>query len=301
MKAQLDPTAYADADTTDAENIEANAILKLTKDLKKSAATLSKDEVRYLVDFYYQIQGERIRARSRLRAISETDQPHEVIAWLSDNTSVLEKQIARAVTAYAESILVGQWSMSIMGIGGILAAGLLAHIDIEKAPTSGHIERFGGLDPTIKWEKGQKRPYNAKLKVLFWKIGESFVKVSGNEKDFYGKIYLKEKAHLTKINEKGGFKHVAAQALIDKKYRKETEAYKAYSQGRLPLAQIHARAKRKAVKLFVSHWHEVAYRYRWGKLPPKPYVIDIMGHADYIPPPNNPFPEPKPTKGKRKK
>ena len=37
------------------------------------------------------------------------------------------------------------------GIGPVIAAGLLANIDIKQAPTVGHIWRFAGLDPTNKW------------------------------------------------------------------------------------------------------------------------------------------------------
>jgi hypothetical protein len=40
---------------------------------------------------------------------------------------------------------------SIKGIGPVIAAGLLANIDITKAPTAGHIWRFAGLDPSSKW------------------------------------------------------------------------------------------------------------------------------------------------------
>lgn len=273
----------------DVENVEQSAIGKLTKDLKEATATLSAEEARFLVDYYYTLQNDRIRAKGRARAFGEDKEPHEVITWLSDNTGYLEKQISRALTAYAESNPVGRWSMSITGIAGVISAGLLAHIDITKAPTAGHIESFGGINPQTVWSKGQKRPFNAKLKVLFWKIGESFVKVSNNENDFYGKIYQQAKAHLTEQNGSGFFAEDAARLLTEKKYGKETEAFKMYSSGKLPLAQIHGRAKRKAVKLFVSHWHYVAYRYHFGRPPALPYTIAIQNHAHYIAPPNNPF------------
>lgn len=273
----------------DLDNIEQSGIVKLTKDLKESTATLSKDEARFLVDYYYTLQGDRIRAKGRVRACSVDKEPHEVILWLSDNTGYLEKQVQRALTAYSASDPVGRWSMSITGIAGVLSAGLLAHIDIEKAPTSGHIESFAGLNPSMVWNKGQVRPFNAKLKVLTWKIGESFVKVSNRESDFYGKVYQQAKEHITAQNEAGKFAEDAARYLTEKKYGKETEAYKMYADGKLPLAQVHARAKRKAVKLFLSHWHYVAYRYRFGKEPAMPYSIAIQNHAHYIAPPNNPF------------
>jgi hypothetical protein len=282
-------------------DVEEISLTKLTKDIKNAAASLSQDEARYLVDSYYLLQNERIKGAARIRALTGKDTPHETISHFTKNFALLEKQIQGTLTAYADTILVGRWSMSIIGIAGVLAAGLLAHIDIEKAPTSGHIERFGGLDPTIKWTKGTKRPYNARLKVLFWKIGESFVKVSNNEKDYYGKVYQQAKAFYTAKNERGDYAEDCARFLTEKKFRPETESFKAYTAGRLPLAQVHARAKRKAVKLFVSHWHEIAYRYRFGKVPPKPYVIDIAGHAHYLPPPNNPFESAPPKKQRKKK
>ena len=74
-----------------------------------------------------------------------------------------------------------------------------------------------------------------------------------------------------------------------KEYGKETEAFKAYSVGKLPKAHIQARAERYAVKIFLSHWHTVAYCEAHGKLPPKPYVLSILGHADMIQVPNWPF------------
>ena len=271
---------------SDVNNVEQLGITKLTKDLKSAAATLSAIEARFLVDFYYTLQNDRIRAKGRMRAFSADDEPHEVITWLSDNTGYLEKQIQAALTAFAESNPVGRWSMSVCGVAGVISAGLLAHIDIEKAPTAGHIESFGGYNPQMIWNKGQVRPFNAKLKVLFWKIGESFVKVSNNEKDFYGKVYKQAKEFLTEQNEAGKFADDAARYLTEKKYSKETEAYKMYSAGKLPLAQIHARAQRKAVKLFLSGWHEVAYYCRYGKLPALPYSISIQHHAHYIETPN---------------
>lgn len=310
---------------SEAENVEQISITKLTKDLKSAAAKLSTDEARFLVDYYYDLQDDRIRAKGRVRASSKSGEPHEVITWLSDNTGYLEKQIQKALTAYAESSPVGRWCMSICGIAGTITAGLLAHIDLEPwrclkikeameaanaagmkkkcnkfepctpqcrsiiVETSGQIERFAGLDPSIKWGKGKVRPFNAKLKVLLWKAGESFVKVSNNDKDFYGKIYKQAKEYLTEQNEAGKFKDDAARYLTEKKYGKNTEAYKAYTEGKLPLAQIHGRAKRKAVKLFVSHFHEIAYQYHFGRKPAAPYSIAILSHSHYIAPPNNPF------------
>ena len=72
---------------------------------------------------------------------------------------------------------------------------------------------YAGMDPRSTWEKGQKRPWNAQLKVLCWKLGESFVKVSGNEKAFYGRIYKERKALEMAKNEAGEYAAQAAAKL----------------------------------------------------------------------------------------
>ena len=76
----------------------------------------------------------------------------------------------------------------------------------------------------------------------------------------------------------------AARVLKEKTYRKETDAYKAYIIGKLPPAQVDGRARRWAVKLFLSHVHCVWYFAEYGKLPPKPYVIEHLGHVRFVKP-----------------
>src|SRR3990167_8778391 len=184
---------------------ELNPITRLSRDLKEAAATLSPDEARYLVDAYYQIQEYRKAASNQVRSLVEAKEPHAVILWLAEQNESLEGQIKRALDRWSDANAVGQWAKSIVGIGPVISAGLLAHIDIAKAPTVGHIWRFAGLDPTVSWDKGQKRPWNASLKTLCWKIGESFVKVSNMEKDVYGKVYQQRKELEAVNNDAGKF------------------------------------------------------------------------------------------------
>lgn len=274
--------------------IDTVAVSKLTKDLKKAAATLTDAEARYMVDYYYQLQADRIRSNNQVRQMVEPKEgepvePSELLAWLATNTGLLERRIASALDAYTGSRVVGQWARSITGIGPILAAGLMAHIDIKRAPTCGKIWRFAGLDPTVTWGKGERRPWNARLKTLCWKIGESFVKVSGNESDFYGKLYVARKAQEIERNEAGMFAEQAKASLSIKRYGADTIARKRYEEGKLPDARIHLRAKRYAVKIFLSHYHAVAYRDHFGVPAPKPYVLAHLGHVDEIQVPNYPF------------
>lgn len=267
------------------ENINLEPIMKLSKDLKNASKTFSNQEARYLVDTYYQIQDFRKTTANQIRSMEETGEPIEVMTWLLENMKTLENQIKNALDVYTKAHPVGQWLQSITGIGPVISAGLLAHIDIEKAPTAGHIWSFAGLDPTKTWDKGKLRPWNAKLKVICWKAGQSFVKVSNNDNDVYGKIYKQRKEYETLQNDMGAYKEQAAHILATKKIGKETEAYKSYILGKLPPAHIQARAERYAVKIFLSHLQEFWYEEHYGVKPPKPFAIAILGHAHQIPRP----------------
>jgi len=287
---------------------------KLTKDLKMAAATLSTREVRFLVDFYYVVQNYRIRSGNQVRASADGEEPNVLVDWMFRNQKRLEAHVKAAMDVYSDSTEVGRWSKRVMGIGPVLAAGLLAHIDIERAPTVGHIWRFAGLDPTLEWESGKKRPWNARLKVLCWKIGESFVKVKGKDADVYGKIYESRKVAEVARNLAGEFEDQARRKLTRFKIGKTTDAYPWYAgcytaeQARiavasakpiplvkglvdsglpmLPPGHLHARAKRYAVKLFLAHWHHVAFLERYKKEPPKPYILEHGGHVHMIAPPH---------------
>lgn len=128
-----------------------------------------------------------------------------------------------------------------------------------------------------------KPPYNIKLKVLMWKIGESFVKVS-NRGSMYGELYKERKEYETRKNENLEYKDQAAKALRVKNYSKNSIAYSYYIKGMLPPAQIAARAKRWTVKIFVEHVFEAMYIYENGELPPMVFPISRLGHVDYIKP-----------------
>ena len=331
------------------------AVERLTKDLKNASLTLSDAEARFLVDAYYQAQENRIRSDGQRRAIDQSSdvgtKPHLVLDWLSRNDAIMESQIRRALSAYSESREIGRWARSVVGIGPVIAAGLVAHIDITQSETAGQVWRFAGLDSTSRWigkveankfvsdwikengygvpiEQGKKhlsteilaaaaqtfnkkyetlekfameygegkltpssvarslsrRPWNAALKRLCWLIGESFVKVQNNPDDVYGKLYQQRKEIEISKNEKKEFADQARHILETKNIGKATDAYKAYSIGMLPPAHIHARAKRWAVKIFLSHYHQMAYQFHHGRPAPAPFPIAILGHAHRIDP-----------------
>ena len=255
------------------DKIPLESYTRLSKDLKNASAWLSDQEARYLVDGYYIMQEQRKRLNNQVLALSNTQEPHSLIVWLAHNLKCFENQIKLALSKYADASPIGQRVQTVVGIGPVISAGLLAHIDITLAPTAGAVWRYAGLDPTQEWKKKEKRPWNASLKTLAWKIGESFLKTKNHEKSFYGPLFDERWEYEKAQNEKGLFADQAAEKLKKFKISKTTTAYKFYSKGFLPPAHILQRAKRWATKLFLSHFHEALYIEHFKKTPPETYIL----------------------------
>lgn len=294
------------------------AVSRLTRDLAKSAATIDRGQARALVDAYYQVQENRKRASLQSSALEKSHEPHELLTWMQEQYEVFESQIKRALDKYSLSHPVGVWARDQVGIGPVIAAGLLAHVDITKSNTAGKLWAFAGLDPTKTWGKGERRPWNATLKTLCWKIGESFVKTSGAEDSYYGPLYVKRKRFEIENNLSGRLSDQARARAESGFFGADTEAILWYSgcltpadartyydmpaEKRLGFAKrlagapgsgmpmlspdhVHSRAKRWAVKLFLSHFQHIYFEHEYGKAPPLPYPIAHLQHVDFISPP----------------
>ena len=74
-------------ETLELENVISK---KLDRDLVKAGATLGREECRYLVDLYYQLQGFRIATNNQVRSIvkSDIDEPHEAIGFFAGHLKV---------------------------------------------------------------------------------------------------------------------------------------------------------------------------------------------------------------------
>lgn len=340
---------------------------------------VTDNHARYLVDEYYAIQEGRVRNGNRVQGLlrdaekaGNEPEPFSALSGLANLYAVGEQNISRLLNWYVQDHPMRWFFEATCGIGHILAAGLLAHIDIARCPTVGHIERFAGLDPTQSWvgkddaakilrdapgetieerlasaclELGRtyplllqrvctdpngkprkltvdnavkalaRKPWNGSLKTTCWKIGDSFVKQSHRPTSFYSQLYVQRKAEEWRKNLAGELQDAATASMARKKYGKQTQAHAWYTgqcsavkaaeclaAGTAPTpsdcqtddpsnfpmlspAHIDARARRYAVKIFLSHLHECWYRQHHGEDPPKPFAIAIQGHAHYIPPP----------------
>lgn len=248
---------------------------KLLKDYE-----LTSDLVAETVELYYDAQKLRIMHENKER--SEGDS--ELKEWFNKWLHLGEKVLTQKLTKWVNGPLSGaeaKWAIDQYGIGPIIAAGLAAHIDPVKANSVSAVWKFAGLAPGADRKvKGVKLPYNARLKTLCWKLGESFVKVSGKDGATYGKLYAEFKHDEQKRNIMGKYIEAAARELATKKITdKATKAI--LESGKLTDGHLHSRAKRRTVKIFLQHYWVIARKSR--NLPVNaPYVQAILGHKDII-------------------
>src|SRR5262245_16843239 len=108
-------------------------------------------EARYLVSSYYAQQDLRKRFENQERAMAKAEEPHDMVSYMAKQARLLEGQIKTSLDVYSYNHIVGAWLRANKGVGPVIAAGLLAHIDITRSPTAGHIRPHAGLDHTMKW------------------------------------------------------------------------------------------------------------------------------------------------------
>ena len=153
-----------------------------SRDLRAAAKLMGVREARYFVDTYYDLQDYRIAAANQQRKLLEGQEPSEFIAWLKNGQLVvLEGQSKPCSTSGARGATDGR----VEPCGCRDRPSHFIRIDCQyrhykSADRRAHLAVRPGLDPTCKWRRAKKRPWNASLKRLCWLMGESFVKVSGN-------------------------------------------------------------------------------------------------------------------------
>jgi len=128
-------------------------------------------------------------------------------------------------------------------------------VEIERFPTVSSLWKYAGMHvvdgKAPRRKRGEKVDWNPRFRSLCYNIGKSFV-----------------------INTKGPYRQH-----YDRFKAEDTEKHPDLSKGHLD-----ARARRKTVKLFLSHLYMKWYELK-GLTPTQPYVEAEMGHTHIIPPP----------------
>jgi hypothetical protein len=270
-------------------NVETATLLRA--DAKAAVARLAEDPsqgltvVRYLVEAYYDQQQFRISSAHRARMSEKAGASAFLLTWLADRDRDTEKAIVALLDQYTklETTGMGQWAQSFVGVGPIISAALLATINMDIATTPSKVWRFYGLDPTVVWKKGEKRPWSALGKQIAFKLGDSFCKFHNRDDCVFGKLYAQRKALEIQRNDNGMNAETARKTLEIKKFSsKAKETRLIYEAGKLPDGRLELRARRWAVKIFLREWWCEAYRRKFKKEPPPPYPIEKLGHSTLI-------------------
>lgn len=148
--------ATADADPSPDEDFLTGVPIelltgRLSRDVMRSAATLSMAQIRGLVDSYYQIQDYRKSAANQQRAAAQGVDLHPVVQYVFGRLQQLEHDIQRLMGAATEAHVESRWMRSLVGIGPVLAAGFLAHLDVSIGTNISKFWAFAGLNPARVW------------------------------------------------------------------------------------------------------------------------------------------------------
>ena len=251
----------------------------LTKIVKTLA--IKSSEVGEMVELYYDCQDLRISHANKERTEAPSELAEWLDSWMHAGETVIKNKLDQWVRS-EDSPPEAKWAYEQIGIGPVIASGLSAYIDVARAPYPSSLWKFAGLAPGFdRKQKGVKLPYNSRLKVLCWKASESFVKVSGKEGAIYGQLYGQFKAKEIEKNEAGLYREVAQRELESKSFKTDTVTKKSLLSGKLSDGHLHARAKRKTVKIFLSHYWQKG-REAKGLPVSGPYAGDILGHSGMI-------------------
>lgn len=224
---------------------------------------MHNSELRWLTDAYSQTQKLRIMLGNQISARErEVDQgpAPKVIQGLYEQLYEAEHMMLKDF----QSALIGHkamiWLDQIKGVGPTLAAKILSQIDISNGfETVAKLWRYSGYGMHFDEDKqafvrdrptkGQKLPYNRRLKTTLYLVAVSFLKCKSPYTQFY-------------VSAKQRYEHV---------HPEWTKAH------------IHNAALRKMIKMFLAHlW--ITWRTAEGLPTRAPYVQEYLHHENIVDP-----------------
>jgi ribosomal protein S13 len=188
---------------------------------------MSDPLLRALVDLRdRQIQKARIQFGNRLAAIENaTDDPSDSIQasvidkWLIIFTD-LEGQLDKDITKLVKDIPIYEEMSNVKGIGPMLAAKIIAMVDIERAQTISALWRYCGYGvkdgERERPIKGEKLHYNKRLKTSLYLVATSFLRCNSPYREFYDRARVRYDE--TRPDWTDGHKHNAAMRKMTKMF-----------------------------------------------------------------------------------
>ncbi len=132
-------------------------------------------------------------------------------------------------------------------------------------------------------------PYNANLRAALLGFSKSIFFHSRKPECFYGQLFRWKLMREFKKNKEGKLRDAAERAYRRWRWKDTTVSYRKYLVGELSRHHIYSRCLRWTVKVFLSHYFDVAYYHEYKRLPKRPYIFDIGDGQREIPCPNWPW------------
>lgn len=117
----------------------------------RTVSSIGRDEIKILINNYYQVQDMRKATREQIRSIEAgravgSKSNVAILDWMLKNNVIIEKGVEDALDAITMSTPVGRWLRGIVGIGPILSGGLLAYLDVTNIQYATAFHSYAGLN-----------------------------------------------------------------------------------------------------------------------------------------------------------
>lgn len=167
------------------------------------------------------IQKARIQFSNRLdamqRGVDDPTHADMIERWLH-RFEQLEADLDDDIRAMAQDMPIVDRMIAVKGVGELLAVKVASMIDITRADTVSALWKYAGYGVTNgerdRLQKGEKAPYNKRLKTTCYLVATSFLKSRSPYRDIYDEArdyYERERSDWTKAH-----RHAAAMRKMTK-------------------------------------------------------------------------------------
>ncbi len=247
----------------------------------------------FLVKTQLSIEKLRVGVQVRNTHLAKLNRIDPTTRELEAELQNLEKFIDDKVATQVDLHPAEPWFSLINGIGQENIAKIIGLVNIEKAPYISSLWKWAGMHvvdgKSPRRKKGQKIEYNSQLRTMCWRLVTSIMRAQSGPTDkvptrkegkYYQYYIVQKNAEISKLH-RAKVLIVPASKLPTRIVKGKKEKYE--PEGMISEGHVDNRAKRKMIKLFLSHLWEV-WRKALGLPITKPYILEYGEHKHHYDP-----------------
>jgi len=266
--------------------------LQIIIEAKKKGGKVMKTEsepkhLDFLVKTQLAIEKIRVATQVRNSHLHLRGESDPVCEELQQRVQAVEDFVDKTVADAIKSHPAYDWFSRVKGVGRENIGKVISEIRIKPDPEdpekpyarhASSIHKFGGFDvgedgKAPRAEKGKKLTFSRQLRTMAWRLATSLNRARGK----YHEYFLKEKERYRKRFLNNGFEIIPSEKLPTR------EGKKYEPEGVISLGHLDNMAKRKMIKLFLSHLF-IVWREAEGLPAEKPWALEHGGHEHFIDP-----------------